>query len=308
MSLDLDTPYPLTREQIASYRCNGFIKLKQVLSPETLALCGREITRLAVELNTQDEPLEERSSYDKAFLQVMKHVGADLRFALVADAQIASEAMRGKDSAGRWREPFDPLVPTSPLNNQGDYTEANAWQYTATPALHDPLGFRDLLGGKAALEAWLDRFFAIAVSKPDKHLGQEALIGQYAHGNEPSHHIAWLYAFTDAPYKGHALVRRIASDFYSDRPDGIIGNDDCGQMSAWLMFAMLGLYPAQPASGHDVAGVPLLKGATLSLRGGRVLQLRRGTRGGVRLDGCTLDGNAIPHAALTQGGMLTIAP
>jgi predicted alpha-1,2-mannosidase len=219
-----------------------------------------------------------------------------------------TQTMRGKDSAGRWREPFDPLVPTSPLNNPGDYTEANAWQYTATPALHDPLGFRDLLGGKAALEAWLDRFFTIAVPNPDKHLGQEALIGQYAHGNEPSHHIAWLYAFTDAPHKGHALVGRIAREFYSDRPDGIIGNDDCGQMSAWLVFAMLGLYPAQPASGQYVAGVPLLQGAALSLPRARVLQLRRGTRGGVRLDGRALDATAIPHASLVKGGVLTIAP
>ncbi len=219
-----------------------------------------------------------------------------------------THTMRGKDSAGRWREPFDPLVPTSPLNNPGDYTEANAWQYTATPALHDPLGFRELLGGKAALESWLDRFFSIEVPNPDKHLGQEALIGQYAHGNEPSHHIAWLYAFTDAPHKGHALVGRIAREFYSDKPGGIIGNDDCGQMSAWLVFAMLGLYPVQPASGQYVAGVPLLRGATLSLAGGHTLQLSRGVSGGVRLNGQALDASNLPHAALARGGRLTIAP
>jgi predicted alpha-1,2-mannosidase len=213
--------------------------------------------------------------------------------------------MRGKDSAGRWREPFDPLVPTSPLNNPGDYTEANAWQYTATPALHDPLGFRELLGGKAALEAWLDRFFSIQVPNPDKHLGQEALIGQYAHGNEPSHHIAWLYAFTDAPHKGHALVRRIARDFYSDKPSGIIGNDDSGQMSAWLVFAMLGLYPVQPASGQYVAGVPLLREGRLSLMGGKTLTIRR-VASGVRLNGRDIDRTALPHAGLTQGGVLEL--
>jgi predicted alpha-1,2-mannosidase len=213
--------------------------------------------------------------------------------------------MRGKDSAGRWREPFDPLVPTSPLNNPGDYTEANAWQYTATPALHDPLGFRELLGGKAALEAWLDRFFSTEVPNPDKHLGQEALIGQYAHGNEPSHHIAWLYAFTDAPQKGQALIRRIAAEFYNDTPGGIIGNDDCGQMSAWLVFAMLGLYPAQPASGQYVAGVPLLRQARLLLSGGKTLTIRR-VPGGARLDGRDIDTTALPHAALVRGGLLEL--
>jgi predicted alpha-1,2-mannosidase len=218
-----------------------------------------------------------------------------------------TQTMRGKDSTGLWREPFDPLVPTSPLNNPGDYTEANAWQYTATPALHDPQGFRGLLGGPAALEAWLDRFFTMAVPNPDKHLGQEALIGQYAHGNEPSHHIAWLYAFTEAPHKGHALVQRIARDFYTDQPGGIVGNDDCGQMSAWLVFAMLGFYPVQAASGQYVAGVPLLRSATLSLAGGSTLQLRRGLRGGVVLNGRALDTTAMPHAALVEGGTLTIA-
>jgi predicted alpha-1,2-mannosidase len=216
-----------------------------------------------------------------------------------------TQTMRGKDSAGRWREPFDPLVPTSPLNNPGDYTEANAWQYTATPALHDALGFRAMLGGKPALEAWLDRFFSIEVPNPDKHLGQEALIGQYAHGNEPSHHIAWLYAFTDAPHKGHALVRRIASDFYSDRPDGIIGNDDCGQMSAWLVFAMLGLYPAQPASGQYVAGLPLVREARLALARNGVLTIRRSSMG-ARLDGRDIERTALPHALLLRGGRLEL--
>jgi len=159
-----------------------------------------------------------------------------------------------------------------------------------------------------ALEAWLDRFFTTAMPNPDLHLGQEALIGQYAHGNEPSHHIAWLYAFTDAPHKGQALVRRIARDFYSARPSGIVGNDDCGQMSAWLVFAMLGIYPVQAASGQYVAGVPLLRAATLSLAGSHTLQLRRGQGGGVALNGRAVDTTAIPHAALAVGGRLTIAP
>jgi predicted alpha-1,2-mannosidase len=217
--------------------------------------------------------------------------------------------LRGKDSAGRWREPFNPVEATSPLNNPGDYTEANAWQYTATPALHDPEGFRELLGGPKALEDWLDTFFATPLPNPDKHLGQEALIGQYAHGNEPSHHIAWLYAYTDTPAaraKGQALVRRIAREFYADTPKGLIGNDDCGQMSAWLVFAMLGLYPAVPASGSYVAGVPMVQGATLRLPGGRMLRIEPGRVDQPSLDGRPLPPTAMPHASLVQGGTLRL--
>jgi predicted alpha-1,2-mannosidase len=215
--------------------------------------------------------------------------------------------MRGKDSAGHWRSPFDPLTPTSPLNNPGDYTEANAWQYTLTPALHDPQGLVDLMGGAEAFEAWLDRFFSLQAPGDNKHLGQEALIGQYAHGNEPSHHIAYLYAWTASPHKGHALIRRIASEFYSDRPDGITGNDDCGQMSAWYVLSTLGFYPVVPASGQYVLGVPLVRAATLRLAGGKILKIESapGARGGqARLDGHSLDARAVPHALLTAGGTL----
>ena len=215
---------------------------------------------------------------------------------------------RGLDTQGRWREPFDPLRATSPLNNPGDYTEANAWQYTATPALHDPVGFRDVLGGPAGLEAWLDAFFSLAAPGADKHLGQEAMIGQYAHGNEPSHHIAWLYAYTNAPAKGHALVRRIATGFYADRPDGIIGNDDCGQMSAWYVFATLGLYPLDPSGGRYVAGHPLVPRATLDLADGRVLEIERRDTGGVRLDGRPLPRTDLPHRELVRGGRLEVGP
>ncbi|MGB7737928.1 MAG: GH92 family glycosyl hydrolase [Steroidobacteraceae bacterium] len=219
-----------------------------------------------------------------------------------------TRVVRGKDSRGRWREPFDALRATSPLNNPGDYTEANAWQYTATPALHDPLGFREVLGGPKGLEDWLDTFFSLSMPSPDKHLGQEAMIGQYAHGNEPSHHIAWLYSYTDAPDKGERLIERIAREFYTDRPDGIVGNDDCGQMSAWLVFATLGFYPVQPASGTYVAGVPLVSGARVHLAAGRTLFIERASTGGATLNGKPVLRTAISHAALVTGGTLRLGP
>ena len=217
-----------------------------------------------------------------------------------------TKMMRGKDRAGRWRDPFDPLVPTSPMNNPGDYTEANAWQYTLTPALHDPSSLVAQMGGAAAFESWLDRFFSVQAPGDNKHLGQEALVGQYAHGNEPSHHIAYLYAWTPSPEKAPALIRRIAKDYYGSGADGITGNDDCGQMSAWLVLSTLGFYPVVPASGSYVAGVPLVRRALLTRPDGTRLEVRPGRRPGVWLDGLRLDPKALPHTALLQARRLEV--
>jgi predicted alpha-1,2-mannosidase len=214
-----------------------------------------------------------------------------------------TRTLRGKDSQGRWRTPFDPVRATSPLNNPGDYTEANAWQYTPTPALHDVQGFRERLGGAKALEAWLDRFFTLPVPNPDKHLGQEALIGQYAHGNEPSHHITWLYAWTDSPHKGQRLREEIVRRFYGTGPAGLVGNDDVGQMSAWLVFAMLGFYPAQPFSGTYVTGRPLVEAAELRVGKGRTVSIT-GRGETPQWDGADLPAREIGHAALVAGGTL----
>jgi predicted alpha-1,2-mannosidase len=223
-----------------------------------------------------------------------------------------TQLMRGRDAQGRWREPFRPLEVTSPLSHPGtnsDYTEANAWQYSLTPALHDPQGLVEALGGSAAFERWLDRFFSLKGDGEAKFLGQEALIGQYAHGNEPSHHIAYLYAWTQAPWKGHALIRRITREFYADTPDGILGNDDCGQMSAWYVLSTLGFYPVVPASGTYVLGAPQVRAAVLRLPGGKRLRIHaqgfaedRSYAVSARLDGRTLDALSVPHQALAAGG------
>jgi predicted alpha-1,2-mannosidase len=214
---------------------------------------------------------------------------------------------RGRDSKGQLRKPFDPGLVTSPLGHPGDYTEANAWQYSWTPALHDATGLIAAMGGKPNFTAMLDRFFTVA-GKIDKFQGQEALIGQYSHGNEPGHHIPWLYAFTTSPEKGPALIRRIASDFYKDTPDGITGNEDAGQMSAWLIFATLGFYPLDPASGHYVAGLPLVPRAEIRVPGREPLTIVAQGAGdrmqSLTLNRSPLDPLAISHDALTKGGTL----
>jgi predicted alpha-1,2-mannosidase len=173
---------------------------------------------------------------------------------------------RGKDTKGNWRTPFDPFTATSPMNNPGDYTEANAWQYFWTPAQYDIDGMKNLLGGNAAFTQKLNAFFMLESVNPNKFLGQEAMIGQYAHGNEPSHHIVYLYAFSETPKVGQKYIHKIIHEFHNNTPDGMIGNDDCGQMSAWYILSTLGFYPVNPANGEFVLGAPQVKKATIYLK------------------------------------------
>lgn len=176
---------------------------------------------------------------------------------------------RGKDSKGNWRTPFKPLMATSPMNNPGDYTEANAWQYFWTPAQFDIEGVERLLGGKENFTKKLNEFFTTEAINPDKYLGQEAMIGQYAHGNEPSHHIIYLYAYSNEPKTGQKYIHRVINEFHNNTPDGMIGNDDCGQMSAWYILSTLGFYPVNPANGEFVLGSPQVKKASINFSNGK---------------------------------------
>lgn len=217
-----------------------------------------------------------------------------------------TKLIRGRDSNGKWRSPFDPLQATSPLGVQGDYTEANAWQYSWTPLLYDPEEFIAALGGRTAFTAKLDRFFALPSKEGDKFQGQEGLIGQYAHGNEPSHHIAWAYVYSDTPWKAPQLVHRIARQLYNDTPDGIIGNEDAGQMSAWYIFATLGVYPLQPSSGSYVAGIPTVRSARIRVPGRAALDILRTGTGNrllhVILAERLVSPTNLPHQGLASGG------
>ena len=217
----------------------------------------------------------------------------------------ATQLLRGKDSHGRWRTPFYPLRATSPMNNPGDYTEANAWQYFWTPAQYDVAGLTRLLGGKKNFTSQLDSFFTIKAAHADKHLGQEAMIGQYAHGNEPDQHVAYLYAYSDEPEKGPALVARICREFYGNTPAGMIGNDDCGQMSAWYIFATLGFYPVNPASGEYVLGRPQVTRAVVHVGGNKTLTVnteKHAWAGNALLNDTVISAPTVPHGALVRGG------
>ncbi|QKJ64439.1 GH92 family glycosyl hydrolase [Flavobacterium sp. M31R6] len=214
--------------------------------------------------------------------------------------------MRGKDTQGHWRTPFDPLKPTSPMNNPGDYTEANAWQYSWASTQHDITGVTNLLGGKEQFTKQLNTFFTLNGEKDNRHLGQEGMIGQYAHGNEPSHHISYLYAYSNEPEKGKKLITQIYNQFYNNTPNGITGNDDCGQMSAWYIFTTLGFYPINPATGAFVFGMPQVKKATIHLAENITLSIICDEKSYKKttLNGTKINGIEINYKQIMQGGEL----
>lgn len=176
---------------------------------------------------------------------------------------------KGKKSNGQWITPFNPLQGGNTL-----YAEGNAWQYLWLVP-QDVDGLINLLGGEQMFNARLDSFFALQSTEKEMGLADlTGLIGQYAHGNEPSHHIGYLYAYTGEQWKSAQKVRFIMDNFYHDQPDGLIGNEDCGQMSAWYVFSALGFYPVFPASGQYVIGSPLFNEATLHLANGKQFTVR----------------------------------
>lgn len=174
--------------------------------------------------------------------------------------------MRGKLSNGTWRENFNPY---HSIHLEDDYVEGNAWQYTWLVP-HDVEGLVNLFGGKNKFENKLDSLFMV---KSELNKGASiditGMIGQYAHGNEPSHHILYLYPFIGKQYKTAEKVREVFSKFYNAAPDGLIGNEDCGQMSAWYILSSLGFYPVNPVNGMFVFGSPIADEVTIKLNNGK---------------------------------------
>jgi predicted alpha-1,2-mannosidase len=220
--------------------------------------------------------------------------------------------MRGKDSKGNWRTPFDPFSLSQASESGGDYTEGNAWQYTFH-VQHDIPGLVGLMGGPDIFTNKLDSLFEMSVSKEANGFVPDVtgLIGQYAHGNEPSHHIAYLYALAGKPWKTEKLVRQITQTQYQNKINGLCGNDDCGQMSAWLIFSNLGFYPVNPCGGEYVLGAPQVKKAIVSLPNGKTFSVEATDLSeanlyvqSVELNGIKYDKKTISHNEITNGGIL----
>lgn len=217
--------------------------------------------------------------------------------------------MRPKDSQGKWRTPFRPDAVGHAESGTGDYTEGNAWQYT-WHVQHDVPALIRLMGGKERFLTKLDSLFIVPLK--DNFLPDvTGLIGQYAHGNEPSHHVAYLYALAGRPERTQELVRQICETQYLPKPDGLCGNDDCGQMSAWYMFSAMGFYPVDPVSGRYVFGAPQIPYFRLSLPNQKVLEIeaRHLSRKNLYVKRITLNGRPytrpyIDHATLLKGGKL----
>ena len=221
----------------------------------------------------------------------------------------ATKFMRGKLSDGTWREPFDPVASS---HRRDDYCEGNGWQYLWLVP-HDPEGLIDLLGGDEAFGEKLDQLFAVeSVKSEGASADISGLIGQYAHGNEPGHHTTYLYAFVGQQWKTAKLVRQILTTLYSDQPDGLSGNEDCGQMSAWYVFSALGIYPVNPVAGVYVFGSPIVDKATIAVPGGKSFTIVAKNNSpvnlfieSVELNGKPYGKSYITHPDIIAGGELT---
>ena len=220
--------------------------------------------------------------------------------------------MRGKDSKGNFRDAveFDPL---STKHRNDDYCEGNAWQYTWLVP-HDVHGLVDLFGSEKAFIAKLDSLFII-----EGDLGEDAspdvsgLIGQYAHGNEPSHHIIYMYNYMGQPWKAASLIRRVLRELYHNDLDGLSGNEDVGQMSAWYVLSSIGLYQEEPAGGKYIIGSPLFNEVAINVGDGKTFTVKAINNNdqniyiqSARLNGKRYDKNYINYSDIIAGGTLEL--
>ncbi|MBK6750734.1 MAG: GH92 family glycosyl hydrolase [Acidobacteria bacterium] len=221
----------------------------------------------------------------------------------------SSGFMRPRLSDGKFREKFDVLS----THDQG-FIEGNAWNYSLYVP-HDPASMIDMRGGKQKFTEHLDELFTMHL--PDEFFAdteditREGIIGNYVHGNEPAHHAAYLYKCTDAPWKTQERVRMILKHQSKPQPDGLGGNDDCGQMSAWYLFSALGFYPVAPGSGQYSLGSPVVKTAVISLENGKKLTIVARNQSdknvyvkSVTLNGKPIDRRYITYNEIAAGGIL----
>jgi predicted alpha-1,2-mannosidase len=220
--------------------------------------------------------------------------------------------MRGRTARGAWATPFDPR--RSDHREGTDYTEGNAWQHSWFVP-HDVAGLIQAMGGEHAFLAKLDSLFEMDTTVTGENVSADisGLIGQYAHGNEPSHHIAYLYNYARAPWKTADRVREILATQYDDTPFGLSGNEDCGQMTAWYVLSALGIYPVNPAEGAWVLGSPLFPEAVIDLGNGKTFTV---LADGVseenryiqwaRLNRAPLRRSFLWHAEIAAGGVLEL--
>jgi len=226
----------------------------------------------------------------------------------VYDADIGY--MRPRLADGNWRTEFDPMD----THGQG-FIEGNAWNY----GLYVPQeidNMIEIMGGKDQFSEHLDKIFTTEIEdrfiEQNEDITRDGIIGNYVHGNEPGHHIPYLYNWTNDPAKTQARVRMIMETMYSNKEDGLCGNDDAGQMSAWYIFSALGFYPVLPGSDKYAIGSPMVKKATLQLENGKTLIINTVNQGlenvyvsKVEVNGKAVEGNDLKHSDIVNGGEIT---
>ena len=212
--------------------------------------------------------------------------------------------MRAREG-GVWQSPF------RPEEVNFNFTEANSWQYSLYAPHAIPV-LTKLLGGKENLRIWLDKLFsANSGLEGNKQVDITGLIGQYAHGNEPSHHMAYLYNYTDSPEKTAVIVDSILYHYYHNAPNGLSGNEDCGQMSSWFVFSSLGMYPVAPGSGIYDFGRPIFDDVSIFLENGNVIRIKTTNNSrknkfiqSIKVNGKPYDKRYITHQELEKTGII----
>ena len=258
----------------------------------------------------------EYAIYDWGIMQMAKVLGRNEDFAYfnmrsklyLQYFDISDQYFKGKNSEGKFRTGFDP-VKSSHRNDE--FCEGNGWQYLWLVP-QDVKGLISLLGGEENFVNKLDELFAV-----DQKLGKSAsadisgLIGMYAHGNEPGHHITYLYAYAGQQWKTAEKVRQIMKEMYTDKPDGLCGNEDCGQMSAWYLWSAMGMYPVNPQNGAYVFGSPALDEAEIANLNGTSFKILAHDNSdeniyiqSVKLNGKPYSKTFITHKDIQIGGVI----
>lgn len=213
--------------------------------------------------------------------------------------------VRARNADGVWKPDFNP--DDLPVDGASEFTEGNSWHFTYF-APHDITGLIGLMGGDGGFIGRLDDLFT---KSGKEHADVSGLIGQYAQGNEPCHNFAYLYAYAGAPWKTQERVSQIVTTLFTDQPDGICGNEDCGQMSAWYVFSAMGFYPVCPARPVYVFGTPLFDEVTINLENGKTFRVAAENRSeaniyiqSAKLNGRPYSRTYIEHADIVNGGKL----
>jgi len=293
--------------------------MKESASKDWYQGCGFYMKDGYIPIDREVEAVSKTLEYamdDWSFAQVAKEMGrdGDYREFMKRSAYYKNlfdpntKFMRAKKSDGTWREPFDPFF----AKYGGDYTEGNAWQYTWYVP-QDVHGLIGLMGGPETFTARLDSTFILrGTQDAEKNVEDiSGLIGQYAHGNEPSQHIPYLYVYAGKPWKTQEKIAQIINTLYDNTPGGICGNEDCGQLSAWYIFSVMGFYPVNPAEGVYVFGTPMIPAATINLENGKTFRITATNYSdkniyiqSVKLNDKPYSKTYIRHSDIVKGGTL----